>query len=208
MDRNRYSKRNIEEDKEERRMNEREWVKSICQKIVHALREFYENLRVGESLKLPYSSEVLEYDEKGKPIQEHLIKYETDILVYELTTVTNWTPRVVIEAKISRISTHDSITYSNKAQTHKNVHPYLRYGILIGNMKNDPLPGRLFRHGQQFDFMLSWKSFDATNEEWNNLIDILRLEVKASQSLEEIIFNSRSSNRERYTVLHKPLILI
>ena len=137
-----------------------------------------------------------------------MIKYETDILVYELTTVTNWTPRVVIEAKISRISTHDSITYSNKAQTHKNVHPYLRYGILIGNMKNDPLPGRLFRHGQQFDFMLSWKSFDATNEEWNNLIDILRLEVKASQSLEEIIFNSRSSNRERYTVLHKPLILI
>ena len=55
MDRNRYSKRNIEEDKEERRMNEREWVKSICQKIENALREFDENLRVGESLKLPYS---------------------------------------------------------------------------------------------------------------------------------------------------------
>lgn len=188
-------------------MNEREWVKSIYQKIENALRVFDVNLRVGESKKLPYSSEVLEYDEKGNPIRENLIKYETDILVYELTTSTNWKPRVVIEAKIDSVSTHDSITYSHKAQTHKNVHPYLRYGILIGNRKHFPLPGRLFRHGQQFDFMLSWKSFDATKEEWNNLIDILRLEVKASQSLEEIIFNSRSSKRERYTVLHKPLIL-
>ncbi|GAB4286004.1 MAG: hypothetical protein Kow0081_4020 [Candidatus Dojkabacteria bacterium] len=65
-----------------------------------------------------------------------------------------------IEAKINSVTTHDAITYSQKAQTHKNVHSYLRYGILIGNRKDYALPGRLFRHGQHFDFMLSWKSFE------------------------------------------------
>lgn len=114
---------------------------------------------------------------------------------------------VVIEAKIDSVTTHDSITYSQKAQTHKNVHPYLRYGILIGNRAHYPLPGRLFRHGQHFDFMVSWKAFEAEKEEWTNLMEILKLEIKASKALEEVIFNSRSKNREKYTILHRPLNL-
>ncbi|GAI54911.1 unnamed protein product, partial [marine sediment metagenome] len=57
-----------------------------------------------------------------------------------------------IEGKINSVTTHGAITYSQKASTHKNVHPYLRYGILLGNRKHYPLPGRLFRHGAYFDF--------------------------------------------------------
>ena len=188
-------------------MSEREWVKSIFQKIEKELRLIDDNIRVSESKKLPYSNEVLEYSEKDEPSNENLIRYETDILIYEMTSEDNWKPRIIIEAKINRVSTHDSITYSQKAKTHKNVHPYLRYGILIGNRKHYPLPGRLFRHGQHFDFMQSWKTFEADKEEWSNLIDILKLEMEASKTLEEIIFNSRSKSRERFTVLHKPLKL-
>ncbi len=41
------------------------------------------------------------------------------------------------------ITTHDVITYSHKAATHRQVHPYLRYGILWVE-ENNILPGRLF----------------------------------------------------------------
>ena len=95
----------------------------------------------------------------SKPNSHNFISYETDILVGEHITDQIWKPRIIIEAKIGRITTHDAITYSRKALTHKNVHPYLRYGILIGNRSHHPLPGRLFRHGENFDFMQSWISY-------------------------------------------------
>ena len=83
----------------------------------------------------------------------------------------------------------------------------MRYGILIGNRKHYPLPGRLFRHGENFDFMISFKTFSPQKNEWKNLIKILQAEITASQTLEEIIFNSRSKEREHYTSLHRPLHL-
>ena len=188
-------------------MNEREWVESIIERIETASKDFIsKDLRVTDGRKLPYANEILSY--KGtKPSEQHLIRYETDILVYEQINEEEWKPRIIIEAKKAKITTHDSITYSNKAQTHKQVHPYLRYGVLIGDRKHYPLPGRLFRHGQQFDFMQSWETLTADSNEWSTFIDILKLEYEASVALDEIIFNSRSSNRDWYTSLHKPLNL-
>jgi len=56
--------------------------------------------------------------------------HETDLLVVENLDEVKWTPRVVIEAKGNgAINTHDAITYSHKAATHRQVHPYLRYGL-------------------------------------------------------------------------------
>ena len=138
-------------------MNEREWVKSIIEEIEKSLKPFNSKLRVTDGLRLPYASEVLSYND-NEPEHQNFIGYETDILIFEQIDETRWKPRIIVEAKINSVTTHDAITYSQKAQSHKNVHPYLRYGILIGNRKDYPLPGRLFRHGQHFDFMLSWKS--------------------------------------------------
>jgi hypothetical protein len=183
-------------------MNERDWVKSVYSELEKSLRQVNDNLRVSESRKLPYSSEVIEYS-GDSPSRQNLIKYETDFLVYEVDGSDKWKPRVIIEAKINRVTTHDAITYSQKAQTHKNVHPYLRYGILIGNRKHYPLPGRLFRHGQHFDFMQSWETLKAKKNEWKKLLSILESEIEASKSLEEVIFNSRTKDRKKFTSLHK-----
>lgn len=187
-------------------MNEREWVKTIIQDVENALKPFNSNLRVTDSLRLPYASEILTYVD-NEPEQHNFIGYETDILIFEQLDDKRWKPRIIVETKINRVTTHDAITYSQKAQTHKNVHPYLRYGILIGNRKDYPLPGRLFRHGQHFDFMLSWKKFKRDKSEWDTLIEILKSEYEASLTLDEIIFNSRSKNRQKFTSLHRPLKL-
>jgi hypothetical protein len=186
-------------------MNEREWVKSIIGDLEQSLQKRNKNLKVKDGFRLPYSSEIIMYTGEN-PSEFKQIGYETDILVYEIIEDDKWKPRIVIEAKINSVTTHDAITYSQKAQSHKNIHPYLRYGILLGNMNVTTLPGRLFRHGQHFDFMQSWKGFKAESEEWDGLIEILENEIETSKVLEEIIYNSRMKSRDKYTVLHRPLL--
>ncbi|MBM4166767.1 MAG: hypothetical protein FJ218_07635 [Ignavibacteria bacterium] len=183
---------------------EERWVKTITTKIERTLRQYNDNLRVSDGKRLAYSYEILNYIE-DEPEEQSITDYETDILVYEILGSNKWKPRVVIEAKIDKITTHDVITYSQKSLTHKNVHPYLRYGILIGN--HGPLPGRIFRHGQHFDFMMSWKSYKSNKREWKRLIEILKEEIGASKTLDKLLFDNRNRFRDKFTSLHRPLKL-
>lgn len=187
-------------------MNEKEWVLSVIDTVKIELSRHDKSLTITAGERLPYASEILSYSSEGQKAS-HTIQYETDILIKENTLDGRWKPRVIIEAKINSVTTHDAITYSQKAASHKQVHPYLRYGILIGNRKHYPLPGRLFRHGAHFDFMISWRGFEATSIEKGCLVELILEEVEASRKLEEIIFTSRDPNRTRYTYLHKPLRL-
>lgn len=187
-------------------MNEKEWAASVLEAIAKYFSEYHPALSIRQGSQLPYASEILLYDGK-KAIEHNEPSYETDLLVVENISARQWKPRVVIEVKFASITTHDAITYSEKAFTHKRVHPYLRYGILLGDRKHYPLPGRLFRHGLYFDFMLSWAGEIGTSQEFNDLTEIILAEVEASRSLEEILYNSRSASRNKYSVLHRPLVL-
>jgi hypothetical protein len=129
--------------------------------------------------------------------------YQTDILVRDDLGNGLWVPRVVIECKLASVTTHDALTYSAKADTHKQVHPYLRYGILIANHDEKGVPRRLFRHGAHFDFMAAWKAKDPSDEEWEGLIEVLREEIKTSRRIEEFV-SQRSS---AYSLVHRRLIL-
>lgn len=186
-------------------MNELEWAKSVQAYVNRYLSINQPDMEMRLGANLPYGNEITEYRE-NEPISKS-IAYETDLLVVQNVSPNSWIPRVVIECKIDSVTTHDAITYSEKAFTHKRVHPYLRYGIILGNRRTYPLPGRLFRHGLYFDFMTSWVSFQPTEGELNILLDILIDEVNASQNLQEMIFESRSSSREKYIALHRPLVL-
>jgi len=181
-------------------LKETEWAKLVADKLDRALSGF--NVEAGK--RLIYANEIVEYGENSTSYNE--MAYETDILVYEKNKDNSWKPRVVIETKIDSVTTHDAITYSQKSATHKYVHPYLRYGIFLGHRGHHPLPGRLFRHGAHFDFMLSWKDYEPEDTEWKTLLSIIKKEITASKKLEEMIFNSRSKQREKYIALHKPLV--
>lgn len=188
-------------------MDEKSWVSSnVVPRIRERLQEVDSNLRVEAGTKLAYAHEIREYQhDKAK---SDTVRYETDILVTEFKGDDHWKPRVIVEAKLARITTHDAITYSQKASAHKQVHPFLRYGILIGDRKHYPLPGRLFRHGAYFDFMQSWVGLLATEGELTGLMNLISKEVNASRNLEDVLYTSRGHNRKRYTVLHRPLVLM
>lgn len=188
-------------------MGEVEWVKKFAPAVEAKIHSKDSSLSVFTGKRLPYAYEIHSYLDDGNKDQDFMA-YETDLLITEKLPNNKWIPRVIVEAKCrGSITTHDVITYSHKALTHRQVHPYLRYGILIGERKEHPLPGRLFRHGTQFDFMISWKGIKATRIEMSNFIEILIKEVQASRMMQKIIFESRKKGRKNYTVMHKELKL-
>ena len=188
-------------------MNEVEWVETFAPTVETLLRAHEAKLSVMTGRKLPYANEVHAYRDSQIESSDFM-DYETDFLVAEIKDSGSWVPRVIVEAKCrGSITTHDAITYSHKAFTHRQVHPYLRYGILIGERQQHPLPGRLFRHGTQFDFMLSWVGNKPTDQEMTDFVETLLKEVKASTIMEEIIFDSKKKGRKHYTLLHKELKL-
>src|SRR6266404_8246042 len=111
-------------------MSEKSWVHELVPRLGKELQRFDPpdtNLAVSDGSKLAYSCVIHEYDKDGKN-EPASSKYETDLLIRDTFSDGHWTPRVVVECKLGGVSTHDALTYSSKAATHKQVHPYLRYG--------------------------------------------------------------------------------
>jgi len=186
-----------------KQMKENEWTNSI--------KELLQKSNLGDNIyfdtlnKVPYTQEILSYDLDFEKNEEYTMPFETDLLIFEKEDSIR--PRIIIESKINSITTHDVITYSYKAQAHKNVTPYIRYGIMLGNRKHYPLPGRLFRHGTNFDFMISFRDFVLSENEKLAFLDLVKKEISYSQKIEEMIYESRSKNRKHYFLLQKTLRL-
>lgn len=191
-------------------MTEKEWVKLIS-KYLSPISDQDSKLRFEIGFKLPYGHEIKEVKETNQKkitkSESEIMYYETDLILLEDFPDGSWKPRLVIEAKLGSINTHDAITYSHKAYTHKSVFPYLRYGVMLGNRGTYPLPGRLYRHGEHFDFMISFADCNLTKSELQSFLEVIREEVSTSRNLEKIIYESRQKNRDKYTLLHRKLKL-
>lgn len=185
-------------------MTENEWTKSICDRLKEYLRS--NGLDADILQKIPYSQEIGCYTEKWEPKYLSPTMFETDLVIYEKTDGMI-KPRVIVEAKFGNITTHDAITYSYKAEKHKNITPYLRYGIMIGDRKKYPLPGRLFRHGTNFDFMFSFSEEEPTEMEWDKFTEMVLSEVKYSIIMEEMLHENRNCERKHYYMLQKQLVV-
>ena len=185
-------------------MTENEWTKSISNLLNKELND--KELYVDVLKKIPYSQEILNYDEKWNPNYMEPTRFETDLIIYEKKN-DKFIPRVIIESKLSSVSTHDAITYSTKAEKHKNITPFLRYGIMLGDREEYPLPGRLFRHGTNFDFMFSFSGVKPSVEEWTAYTDMILREVEYSRIMEEMLHESRNKDRKRYFMLQRQLVL-
>ena len=183
-------------------MKENDWTKSICELLQkHGLGD---NICVDVLKKIPYAFEISSFNEEWEVDAESFdeTSFETDLVVYEKVDG-KIIPRVIIEAKVGTVTTHDAITYSHKAMYHKNVIPFVRYGIMLGDRETYPLPGRLFRHGTNFDFLFSFTDYEPSEKEISTFIDMLKREITYSRQIEEILSNSRSRGRKRYFMLQK-----
>jgi hypothetical protein len=191
-----------------REKQEPQWVRSLQSRLDTNLCHCDEDewhVRVDDGIKLAYAYEIRAYNMNWAPFKGRPARYQTDLLIYDVHDDGRWVPRIVVECKINGVSTHDALTYSSKASMHKYVHPYLRYGILVAC--EAALPGRLLRHGADFDFMAVWSDKQPTDEEWDSLMDVLTEEVRISRTLQAILSDSRTKRRKKYKLLHRPLRL-
>ena len=103
----------------------------------------------------------------------------------------------LLEFKTS-ISTHDVLTYSAKASKHKQIYPYLRYGIVASN--ESTVPGRLFTHNQALDFCASVKGLSGKGLRafFAHLLDA---EVESSRRLEAIAYEKVRTRLLRSEIL-------
>jgi hypothetical protein len=186
-------------------VQEPEWVELVAKIVKPELTVLGQSLDVQTQVKIAYGYEIRAYSYEKEPETE-AIEFATDFIVVE-DIDGGWKPRVVVEAKVGSVTTHDAITYSQKAANHRSVFPYLRYGIMLGNRQHYPLPGRLYRHGTQFDFMISFRGYNPSAKELEAFRNVLIAEVKASQALESMIYESRRRDRDHHTLLHRRLTL-
>ena len=185
-------------------MTENEWTKSISVRLSEEISRY--DLYCDTLVKVPYSQEISGYDKSWNPDYLEPTRFETDLLIYEKKDG-KIIPRIIVEAKLGSITTHDAITYSYKAEKHKYITPHLRYGIMIGDREKYPLPGRLFRHGTNFDFVFSFVSTEPSDKEWMSFVEIIKDEVVFSRQIEEMLHESRSKDRKHYYMLEKKLVL-
>lgn len=122
--------------------------------------------------------------------------FQTDLCVFEKKSEEVSIPRVVLEFK-TRISTHDVITYSAKAAKHKQVYPYLRYGLVAS--REAVVPGRVFTHNEALDFCATVSDLEG-KELSDFFAKLLAAEVESSRRLEAIAFGSVRTNLFRSEV--------
>lgn len=183
-------------------MRENEWTKSICELLQK--QDLGDNIYIDVLKKIPYAFEISTFNKDWEIEPENFreTSFETDMVIYEKCN-DRIVPRVIVESKVGTVTTHDAITYSHKAMYHKNVIPFVRYGIMLGARQTYPLPGRLFRHGTNFDFLFSFVDYLPSDKEVSAFVEMVKKEITYSRQFEEILTNSRSRNRKRYYMLQK-----
>lgn len=139
--------------------------------------------------------------ESGEPVRGKGKGFEQDLLIWEAreNSHTSIVPRVSIELKLNRVTTHDAIIYSEKARRLRSVYPYTRFGLILGNLSQ--IPGRVLRLGQQFDF-ISTLHVPFVKEELEAMETLLIEEVVLSRNLSGLL-----ENRTRIKHLRRNLVL-
>ncbi|PJK11234.1 hypothetical protein CO608_01890 [Lysobacteraceae bacterium NML08-0793] len=130
--------------------------------------------------------------------------FQTDLCVFEQRSLADneviFIPRVVLEFKTS-VTTHDVLTYSTKARKHKQIYPYLRYGMVASSHKE--IPGRFFSHNEALDFFAAVEGME--NEFEGFLKELLSNELEYSKSLEKIAFDKKEVRTRLYQSIPKLL---
>jgi hypothetical protein len=172
-------------------MNEKEFTHALVERLRIILtgleidigKSLFYLLFIDENGDIP-----LHLNPQGEPMRGKGTGFEQDILLFErVAGRTSIVPRVAGEVKFGGVTTHDTIVYSAKAELIRNVYPYLRYGLILGNMNT--IPSRVLRLGREFDFMVQISN-PPTEAEFDRLAKLLADEVETSQKLSKVFFES------------------
>ncbi len=110
--------------------------------------------------------------------------FQTDLCNFENKNEKVSLPRIVLEFKTS-ITTHDILTYSVKARRHKQIYPYLRYGMVASDSQK--ITRKFFTHNEALDFYVALGGLGLPCQE-DALMHLIDAELEASVVLEQVAF--------------------
>jgi len=174
-----------------RKMNESEFKEVLERKIKEKLgNKEYEVKRNANLIYKVLINENLQF-EPNVPNNPKRGRYafQTDLLLTKKIKDKRL-PLVVIETKFGGFSTHDILTYSSKAQKHKEIYPYLRYGLVVGGV--NVIQNRFFTHNIGFDFAYALKEIE--DNSLNELVEIIKGQIKNAELILDI-FRNRNQAR-------------
>ncbi len=115
--------------------------------------------------------------------------FQTDILILRDSR-----PLVVIEMKNGGFSTHDVITYSNKAEKHKLIYPTLRYGFVVVN--TDVITNKFFTHNTGFDFAVAVPD----EKDFSKVIEVIKAQIKCAEILKDVLIDKNKTTLYSETI--------
>jgi hypothetical protein len=125
--------------------------------------------------------------------------FQTDLCIFERVDDAVLLPRVVLEFK-TKVTTHDVLTYSTKAEKHKTIYPYLRYGLVLSSDKY--VPKRFFTHNEGLDFCMCTGGISNTAAARAFEL-LLQQEIECSRTLESVAFGGHRARTYRSHVTLK-----
>lgn len=149
-----------------------------------------ENVIVSDCFNLYYALSIdgegrvtTEKGDAGSIRRGSLSAFQVDLAVYDPPAAGRQVvPRVVLELKTGGVTTHDLMLYSTKASRHKDVYPYLRYGLVALGEKSRVHP-KVLRHGALFDFMVIVSQPSLDSRLAGRIAEVVAEEVRASRQL-------------------------
>ena len=147
--------------------------------VVSAKKPIYYYLHIDSDGKVTDRANVKGHIKRGRGA------FETDILIHEKRSDNITIPLVVVELK-TKVRTHDVIVYGVKAERHRSIYPWLRYGMLFGD-KN--IPPRFMLHGKAIDFAYAFDGEQPSKKEWSEIAAMIRTQVWVAHTIRDLIDN-------------------
>ena len=164
------------EEKEEQQFTNN--LKEELEKSLKSLREKYE-VTSGKALiyKFLVDANGQLQPKNFKVPKRGQLAFQTDLMIKKENSVV---PLVVIEIKFGRFTTHDVLTYSAKALKHKEIYPYLRYGLVVAEVEQ--IHKRFFTHNAGFDFAIAIKK-----DNLHEVSEIVKQQLDASKLMLSVL---------------------
>lgn len=168
-------------------------IEDFVQKIRPRIEGF--GCKITTQINLPYANFCDRIDSNGQAVDHGKGKksYAVDILIYRELENDEKIPLVVIEGKIKSHSSHDAITYSEKARHHKTVFPHLRYGFIVLEARDTEFKLRYHLHSS-FDFEEIFPARETAEEHDNRVTEFVRQleeQIKIAERKHQIFFKGK-----------------
>jgi len=180
-------------------MNENEFVEKVAQLVREVLPKKYvpkPKANLYYQITLDNKLDIIVNPKEPKRGQS---AFQTDLCIF-LQKNGVLLPKVVFEFK-REITTHDVITYSSKARRHKQIYPYLRYGLISYDISR--IPRKFFIHNEGLDFHIALKDHMSNLD--RVLAGLIKEELEMSDVLESTIFGTNDFDFFRTRVEFKKL---